>query len=90
MVTISGTLDGEQVSATRKPDGTVEGDTPLVMLAAKFAEKGVRVSYWPYGDTEAAIDDDRAFAITCASQLEGPEIDGLETPDGPGDGLTIY
>lgn len=90
MVTISGTLYGEQVSATRNADGTVEGDTELVMLATKFAEKGIRVSYWPYGDAKASIDDDRAFAITCASSVEDPGIEGLEEPDDPEDGLTVY
>lgn len=90
-VTVSGTLYGEPVSATRNADGTIEGDTELLMLAAKFAEKGISVSYWPYGGAVAAIDDDRAFAITCASVLEDPRIEGLEEPDDdPEDGLTVY
>ena len=90
-VTVSGSLHGEEVSATRHPDGRVEGDTDLLLLVGKLAEKGVRVSYWPYGGAEASTDDDRAFAITCASQIEGPRIEGLdEEPDDPGDGLTVY
>jgi hypothetical protein len=93
MVTVSGTLYGDPVEITRADDGTVTGDTDLVLLTSKLVARGMRVNFWPLGDTTASFDDDFSFAITAASSVEGAQIDGLKldepAPD-PAGGQTIY
>ena len=78
MVSVTGMLNRKRVSATRHDDGRIEGDTDLLMLAAKLAERGTRVAFWPLGSAPASIGDDRSFAITCASSLEEPTLKGLD------------